>query len=121
MTETVVALGLLALLGVAYAAWAFAAVETVLWAGAAVTVTGLAFGVPAGAWYHVELRRSLLRAGALPAGWYWRPLALHDRVPASDRRRVLAWCYLGAAGFGITVLGCGIVALGALRVLQAGP
>lgn len=118
MLEALVAGGLVALLGGIWVAWVLVPVDALLLAGAQLVIAGLLFGVPTGAWYHVALRRSLLRAGALPPRWWLHPTRLHDRIPPVDRARVLGWCYAGAAGFLVTVLGCGVVALAAARTLQ---
>jgi len=114
MAETGVAMGLLAALGALAATFLIPPAALVV-AGAWIVALGLAFGVPTGAAYHVALRRSLLAAACLPARWWWNPTALHDRIPAADRTRVLAWCYAGAAGFLVTVLGCALVAIAAWR------
>lgn len=114
MLEAWIALGLVAALGACAAALA-AAPDALLLGGAGLAAAGLAFGVPTGLAYHLALRRSLRAAGPLPPRWWWRPTALHGELPGADRRRVLAWCSAGAAGFATTVLGCALVALGALR------
>ncbi len=90
-------------------------VETVLTAGLWLVLGGLTFGVPTGLVYHLALRRSLLRQGELPARWWLRPTQLNDLVPEVDRRLVLGFCYAGAAGFLVTLLGCFVVAIGAWR------
>jgi hypothetical protein len=114
VVEAWIALGLLAALAGCGAALV-AAPDALLVGGFWVALGGLAFGVPTGFVYHLALRRSLLAAGRLPARWWLHPTALHDELPSADRRRVLAWCGAGAAGFAATVLGCALVALGALR------
>jgi len=78
---------------------------------------GFALSVPTGAVYHYTLYRSLRRAGALPARWWLRPTAHHSRIPAADRFHVLAWCYAGAAGFLVILVGIAIAASGALRIV----
>jgi len=91
--------------------------DTLFLAGVRLAAAGLAFGVPTGLVYHLELRRALLDAGRLPARWWLRPTALHRHVPALLQRRVLAWCYAGAAGFLASMLGCALTAIAALRML----
>jgi hypothetical protein len=91
--------------------------DTLFLAGVRLAAAGLAFGVPTGLVYHLELRRALLVADALPARWWLRPTSLHAGIPADRRARVLAWCYAGAAGFLVSVLGCAVVAVAALRML----
>jgi hypothetical protein len=114
MAEVGIALLLLLVLGGLAAALAVAP-ATLLVAGFWTAAAGLALGVPTGALYHVALRRSLRAAARLPARWWWNPTALHDAIPAPDRARVLGWCYAGAGGFLVTVLGCALVALAAWR------
>lgn len=114
MAEIGVAIGILAAIG-ALAATLVVPPAALLVAGAWTIAIGLAFGVPTGAIYHLALRRSLLAASRLPARWWWNPTALHDAIPAADRTHVLAWCYAGAAGFLVTVLGCALVAIAAWR------
>lgn len=118
MLEAGIALALLAALCAGGAAL-LAAPDALLVGGAWLTAAGLAFGVPTGLVYHLALRRALLGAGVLPARWWLHPTALHDAIPAPARRRVLAWCGAGAAGFLVTVLGCVLVALAAFRVAAA--
>ena len=104
---------------VAMAGWvlatAVATVEIVFMTGFWLVLGGLAFGVPTGFLYHLALRRSLLRSGALPARWWLRPTQLHDHIAGADRGLVLTFCYAGAVGFLVTVLGCVVVAIGAWR------
>ena len=114
MAEIGVAMGLMGAIG-ALAAMLVVPPAALLVAGAWAIAIGLAFGVPTGAVYHVALRRSLLAASRLPERWWWNPTALHDRIPEADRTHVLAWCYAGAAGFLVTVLGCALVAISAWR------
>src|SRR5512139_144782 len=114
MGEILITFGLLAALGVV----AFALAVTpaaLLIIGFWLVVAGLGFGVPTGLLYHVTLRRSLLAADALPERWWWSPTTLHDAIPDGHRAWVLGWCYAGAAGFLVTVLGCALVALAAWR------
>lgn len=88
-------------------------------AGVLTTAAGLAFGLTTGFWYHVALGRALSASGALTPRWWWRPVPLHQRLPARARRRVMPWFYAGAAGFFVTVAGMALIALaiavGALR------
>jgi len=95
----------------------YIAPELLLFGGLWVTGAGFALGLPTGALYHVALYRSLQRADVLPEGWWWRPTALHARIPRGDRFRVLSWCYLGAAGFLVILVGIAITTAGALRLI----
>ncbi len=117
MLELALTFCFIAAMGGWTAAMSLLPVETVLFGGLWLVAGGLAFGVPTGLWYHVALRRSLLRAGALPGRWWLNPTSLHGSVPDTDRFRVLAWCYAGAAGFFVTIAGCAAVAIGAWRSL----
>ena len=99
----------------ALAALLTVAPPTLLIAGFWIAVAGLAFGVPTGLLYHVELRRSLLARKRLPSRWWLRPTSLHGEIAEADRFRVLAWCYAGAAGFALSMAGCALVAVAALR------
>jgi hypothetical protein len=112
--EAWIAIGLVAALAGCAAALALAP-DALLVGGFWIAAAGLAFGVPTGFVYHVELRRALRCAGRLPARWWLHPTALHGDLPVRDLGRVLAWCVAGAAGFAVTILGCALVALGALR------
>ena len=76
-----------------------------LWASAAVALSGLLAGVPAGAVYHVRLRASLLESGPLPDDFYVRPHAYHDALDPTSQRRILPAFYVGAFGFGLFLLG----------------
>jgi hypothetical protein len=113
--ETGIAVGCLALLAAIGVALSVAP-ESLLIAGVWLVAGGLAFGVPTGLVYHVALRRALLGAGCLPARWWWQPTALHPAIPPGARRWVLGWCGAGAAGFAVSVVGCIVVAIGAVRI-----
>jgi hypothetical protein len=99
------------------AVYLWVAPDVLMLAGVRIAAAGLLFGVPTGLLYHVELRRALLAARALPERWWLRPTELHRHVPPAWRTRVLGWCYAGAAGFLVTILGCTVIALAALRML----
>ncbi|MBF5043690.1 hypothetical protein FGE12_14935 [Aggregicoccus sp. 17bor-14] len=85
--------------------------------GALLTAGGLALGVPTGIAYHVQLARVLSRRGALPAGWYWSPIALHPRLRPAERPGVLLWCGAGAVGFAVTALGLAVMGVPTLLLL----
>jgi len=114
MLEAAILLLLLTALGAA-AVILWVAPATLLVAGFWLAVAGLAFGIPTGLVYHIELRRSLLARDRLPSRWWLRPTALHGEIRDADRFRVLAWCYAGAAGFLLSMAGCGLVAVAAAR------
>ncbi len=90
--------------------------ETLAVAGLWLIALGFLFGLPTGAWYHVELYRSLKPLGLLPEDWFWNPIQYNDDVPEADYRRVMALCYCGAAGFFVIVVG--MVVLGAAVAVQ---
>ena len=81
---------------------------------------GLVVGVPTGLVYHVLLHRALAPRDELPRGWIWRPLDLHDRLQPRERRRVLPWCYVGGAGFGVIMLGFLALLLSVAAVVARG-
>jgi len=114
MGEALIALTLLVAFG-ALAALLAISPATLAVMGFWTTAAGLAFGVPAGAVYHLALRNALLRAQRLPARWWLNPTSLHDALPDTVRTRVLGWCYAGAAGFLVTIAGCALVAIAAFR------
>ncbi len=84
--------------------------DLMLIGGLGLLVLGLGVGIPTGVVYHVLLHRA---AGAqLPRRWWLHPTNHHDLIPAERRRVVLGWCYTGAAGCGVALIGCGLIALG---------
>lgn len=98
----------LLLLGVPGVEWQF-------WAGALLVTVGLLGGGAAGVVYHLALRRSLLRLGVDPRGWLWSPTAHHRALDHAERRRVLPWFRLGAAGFMVCIAGIGMIVVAVLR------
>ncbi len=94
--------------------------ELVFWCGVWAVAGGFGLGVPTGAVYHLLLYRSLQRVDALPERWWLRPTTLHDRIPGEDRGAVLAWCYVGAAGFMVIVFGIVLACVGSYRLLTQG-
>ena len=93
---------------------------TLLAVGGWLVGIGLAFGVPTGVVYHVQLYRALAPRDALPKGWIWRPLDYHNRLRPTERRSVLPWCYTGAVGFGVISLGMISMALAVVAVIVRG-
>ena len=115
MIEGFIVLGIGGLLWVVY--WSVnAAPEMVFMSGLWVVGSGFAFGVPAGLLYHVLLYQALRNADVLPRGWWIQPTALHHLIPPSHRFRVLGWCYAGALGFFVIVIGLPMLAIGAWRI-----
>ena len=117
MIEITLVLGAVLALVLGGAVGAWLPPDTLFLAGVRLAAAGLAFGVPTGLVYHLELRRALLGADALPARWWLHPTSLHGAIPAAQRTRVLAWCYAGAAGWLISVVGCAVVAVAAVLML----
>ena len=80
--------------------------------GVWMVVGGFALGVPTGFIYHVQLWRTLKPRGELPAGWVWKPIELNKKLRSYDRMRVLSWCYLGAIGFFVIIIGLVVFVMG---------
>lgn len=107
-------IGLFCLMG-----WAVqAGSETLIYAGIGFAVVGFGYGIPTAIVYHWRLYRSLLRCDRLPARWWLQPTALHDRIPAGDRRGVLTWGAIGGSGFVIIVVGILLTSVGLWRTLS---
>jgi hypothetical protein len=119
MLEALLVAAFVALLGGAALAWSLAGIEALLIAALWLVGAGLVLGVPTGFWYHVELRRVLLRAGALPPRWWLYPTRHHGAIPPERWWRVMSWCYAGAVGWVISFAGCLVFALGAAKLLLA--
>ncbi len=117
MFEALIVLGFIAVVGGGALLWSALAADALLAAGLWLVAAGFAFGIPTGFWYHVELRRVLLRDGALPARWWLHPTRLHGAIPAEAWWRVMGWCYAGAAGWLVSFAGCFVFALGAAKLL----
>jgi hypothetical protein len=80
--------------------------------GVSLVALGMAIGVPAGAVYHLQLFRAVRPT---EARWWLHPTGLHDRLPDGTRGVVMRWFRLGAIGFVLAIVGCAMVAVGALR------
>src|SRR5215204_5262438 len=80
MLETLIVVGLIALL--AGAGWAAVLLPwtVIALAGAACAAFGFLLGVPTGFYYHVLLYRFLQPRGVLPRGWYWHPMRYHEHL-----------------------------------------
>jgi hypothetical protein len=84
--------------------------ETLFAAAMLVTAGGLTFGVATGTVYHGMLYKALGQQ-VRPPRWWLHPTRHHDLVPKEKRRRVMAWCHAGAAGFLVTLSGCFLLLL----------
>ncbi|MCU0662095.1 MAG: hypothetical protein MUC50_07185 [Myxococcota bacterium] len=104
MRELFLVVGLVLLLVGAAGLWLVPWTELLVF-GIIVTAAGFVLSVPMGVVYHVQLYRCLSPRGALPRRWIWGPIALNARLLREERIRVMPWCYAGAAGFGVIVLG----------------
>ena len=82
--------------------------------GTILSALGLAFGVPAGAYYHVALYRELSRGGPAPSRWWISPTRYHAELDDEAMERVRPWFVLGGSGFGLIILGILIAILGAV-------
>jgi hypothetical protein len=117
MVEALLVLGFVAAIaGGALLFSAFAA-DVLFLGGLWIVAAGFAFGIPTGFWYHVELRRVLLRNGALPPRWWLHPTHLHGAIPAEAWWGVMGWCYAGALGWLVSFGGCCVVGLGAVKLI----
>ncbi len=68
-------------------------------------IIGFVVGVPTGLIYHVQLYRMLKPRDEIPRGWVWRPIKLNAKLTTRERFFVLPWCYLGAIGFFVIIVG----------------
>ena len=85
--------------------------------GLAVSVAFLVLGSLAGALYHRRLHQSLSARDALPPGWWIEPTKLHRLLTEDERVRTMPAFYVGAAAFGVCVLGCVAMVSGLVRIL----
>ncbi len=89
--------------------------DWLLGGGGILVAAGMLLSLPSGLWYHLRLRSTLLRSGALPRTWWLYPTRLHDRIPDERRSWVLRPFYAGAFGMFVSIVGCVFVAYGAWR------
>lgn len=114
MLETAIVLGLLVLLIVVSWMSVLFSWQVFVLLGAGCVAVGLGIGLPTSFYYHVRLHRTLHPRGVLPAGWWWHPMRYHPLLAAAERTSILRWFYVGAASFGLIVLGCALAGLGLL-------
>ncbi|MDB4971250.1 MAG: hypothetical protein JWN44_6939 [Myxococcales bacterium] len=80
--------------------------------GVGLVALGMLVGVPAGAMYHLWLWRAVKPTGRR---WWLHPSGLHGQLGDANRGAVMRWFKLGAVGFVLAIVGCAMVAVGALR------
>ena len=83
--------------------------------GLIMLVAGLSEGIPTGFWYHVVLRRILIRHGALPRRWWIHPTRHHAGLTPEEHRRIRLWFVLGGIGYTVAVAG-GLAAIVGLLI-----
>jgi hypothetical protein len=115
MIETFLALALLGGLVGGAALFALVPWEMLFGGGIILVGVGMLVGVPAGFMYHVVLYRTLRPRAPLPRWWLLHPFGLHDRLSSDEKRPVMFWARLGAAGFVVAMLGCVMFGVGAWR------
>ncbi len=84
--------------------------------GFVVSVLSLLLGSIAGALYHRRLHQCLSARDALPPRWWIEPTKLHRELTDEERVRTMPPFYVGAAAFGVCVLGCVAMVSGLLRI-----
>ena len=87
--------------------------QQLLVVGATTVAVGVVASIVGGAAYHLALHRALAPRRALDPRWHWHPTALHGRLRPNERRAVLLPFGVGAAGFGLVLVGCALVLLAA--------
>lgn len=89
---------------------------TLLWTGAILGTLGALFGLPAGFVYHAKLWRALQAEGLDTKGMWIRPHHLHRELSDARREPVVVLFAIGAAGFGLTMLGAVAVVSAIVRL-----
>lgn len=85
--------------------------------GLVVAVVFLLLGSLAGALYHRRLHQCLSARDALPPRWWIEPTKLHRLLTDDEHARTMPSFYVGAAAFGVCVLGCVAMVSGLVRIL----
>ena len=73
--------------------------------GLLMLLVGLAEGIPTGFWYHVVLRRILVKRGHLPPKWWIHPTRHHGQLTPEEHRRIRLWFVLGGIGYALALTG----------------
>jgi hypothetical protein len=115
MNEFVIAASIVATVGAALSARVLLHWEFLLRLGVILTALGLLIGLPAGFYYHVRLRRCLIRNSVLPKNWILFPTRHHEHLSPSEWSGLKLWFGIGAAGFFICIAGCFFLFLGAIQ------
>jgi hypothetical protein len=110
--EVVIAVGII----VALIASAMIPPISLLWISVGLGTLGAVLGLPAGLIYHAKLWRALRAEQHATAGMWLRPHHLHARLSEPRRGPVVLWFAVGAAGFGLTMLGAGGVLTAVIRL-----
>ena len=111
MREALLVLGLVVVLA-AVSACVLLPWRSLFFLGIWLVGIGFVVGVPTGIVYHVRLFYALRATHNLPRGWIWHPIQLNERLLPDHRRRVMPWCYMGAIGFSIIVIGLVLFVMG---------
>jgi len=110
MAEIVVALLVVAAVGLVGLLATALSPSFIVTLGLATLAAGLLLGVPTGFWYHVLIYRLAAAQGPVPARWWLRPSALHAGLTEAELRPIMRWYRIGGAGFVLSVAG-GLVAI----------
>ncbi|KIG11577.1 hypothetical protein DB30_03270 [Enhygromyxa salina] len=112
MFEIIIAIGIIVALVVS----AMVPPMSLLWISVGLGTLGAVVGLPAGFVYHAKLWRALRAEGLETGGMWLRPHHLHGRLSEPRRGPVVLWFAIGAAGFGLTMLGAGGVLMAVVRL-----
>lgn len=115
MFETLIAVAIVVMLLAA----ALIPPMTLMWMGVAIGTIGAVVGLIAGFVYHAQLWRALRLEGFGTKGIWLRPHHLHSKLSNERRRPVQQWFWIGAASFGLTMLGSTAVITAIVRLLGA--
>lgn len=96
---------------VALQAGSWVAPEALLSWSVGLIAAGFAIGLPAGLGYHVALGRALAAQKLDARRWWLRPTSFHEALEPAARRRITPWFRVGAAGFLLVAVGCGVLLL----------
>ena len=115
--EVVLVVAVVAALGAASLATVMVPWAWLLVGGLSIALVGLLVGAPAGLRYHQKLRAALAAQGSIPAYWWLHPTRYHRNLDDNALARVHMPFVWGAAGFGVSMLGCTLAGIGLVRAL----